>query len=357
MQRHVSGRINHRGQPFRELPLELDGFRRRCQQRGSAEPLYPLLAKHGLQFGPAFRTLRELRTGRQDDGTLEGMGLLELPPAVRSDGHLLHPVLLDGCFQTLIAAAGNATGEHLYLPVAIEKLRLVAPAATRVWACVRIRSMSRELAVADLWIVSESGVVLAEGQGFEGQLLEKRDRSNSSGHRYRLSWVPVDRADQIGDRASFDVLRPQAEIEPVLREAERTVAADPVHMDRAALEPGLNELALAYVARACSALGLSFEVGARSSRRLPTASAPRHVERLWNRLVEALLESGVLASHGEELVVERASEKNDPDAMAAQLERHASTAHDLPLIRRAGEALASVLRGEVDGARVICRRR
>ncbi|HXX68125.1 MAG TPA: SDR family NAD(P)-dependent oxidoreductase [Polyangiaceae bacterium] len=353
VQRHVSGRINHRGQAFPELPFELDGFRRTCAQLGSAHALYPLLAKRGLHFGPTFRSLRELRTGRQADGTLEGMGLLELPSPVRSEGHLLHPVLLDGCFQTLIAVVGNATGEHLYLPLAIDKLRLIPTAETRVWACVRVRSVSRERATADLWIVSESGDVLAEAQGFEGQLLEKRDRSTPRGHRYRLSWVPVDRPDQIWDRASFEVLRPQAEIHRVLREAERTVAADPVHADRAALEPRLNALSLAYGARACSALGLSFEMGACWSRRLPTPSAPRHVERLWNRLVAALLEAGVLAPHGDELVVERALEKNDPQALALELEGHASIAQDLPLIRRAGEALASVLRGEIDGSRVL----
>lgn len=354
VQRHASGRINHRGQPFPALPFDLESFGRRCQNPRSAEALYPLLAKQGLQFGPTFQAIRELRTGREDDGAFTTMGLLELPPHVRSESHLLHPVLLDGCFQTLIAAAGSATGEHLYLPVAIRRLGLTSLGDDRrVWGCVRVRSVSRELTVADLWIVTESGAVVAEAQGFEGQLLDRRNAAHASGHRHRLSWVPVDRPDQILDRASFEVLRPQAEIEPVLREAGRTVAADPAHADRGALEPRLNALALAYGARACTALGLSWEVGARWPRRLPTASPPRHLERLWNRLVQAFLESGMLASHGDALVVERPREEHDPDALAAELASHASVAHDLPLIRRAGEALAPVLRGELEGASIL----
>jgi acyl transferase domain-containing protein/NADPH:quinone reductase-like Zn-dependent oxidoreductase/NADP-dependent 3-hydroxy acid dehydrogenase YdfG/aryl carrier-like protein len=353
VQRHVSGRINHRGQPFPTRPFDVEQFRQRCHPRGSAEALYPRLARLGLQLGPTFRSLRELRGGRREDGAHEVLAVVELAPDVRSDGHLVHPTLLDGCFQTLIVAAGSAIGERLYLPVAIDKLRLAATAEPRLWACVRVRSLSPKLAVADLWMVTESGAVVAEVQGLEGQLLESPDRRASSSHRYRLTWVPVDRPDQVQNRASSQVLRPQTEVEPRLHEAERTATTDPVHAERAVIEPRLSTLSLAYGIRACRALGFSFERGARWPRRLSTPDSSRRLDRLWNRLLTALVENGVLSTNGDELVVERAPALGDPDELAADLAQRTSIALDLSLIQRAGQALAGVLRGNINGTQVL----
>ena len=91
-------------------PVDVEAVRGRCPHRRPPEAWYELFAAHGLRYGPTLRPVRELVHGAG-----EALATLEMPAACADgfDGFTLHPSLLDGALQTvvaLIAADGAAAG-------------------------------------------------------------------------------------------------------------------------------------------------------------------------------------------------------------------------------------------------------
>ncbi|MGZ8219147.1 SDR family NAD(P)-dependent oxidoreductase, partial [Methylomagnum sp.] len=72
---------------------DVAAIRARCVRDIPVGPLYDGFKARGLDYGPAFRALRELRGGDN-----EALARLELPPEVRAgaEGFVLHPSLMDG---------------------------------------------------------------------------------------------------------------------------------------------------------------------------------------------------------------------------------------------------------------------
>lgn len=165
--RHAHGRLVDAA-GIRPRPAEgPDALRRRLPERMDAEGIYERFKAVGLDYGPAFRGI--LDTWRIDG---EALGQVALPggDAPGGHGHLLHPALLDACFQVTLAAlpvpsrSGRAQGA--YLPVSVERLRLHAPPPPRAWSHVRLREASRDALTADIVILDDDGRVHAEVTGF-----------------------------------------------------------------------------------------------------------------------------------------------------------------------------------------------
>jgi hypothetical protein len=85
------------------------------------ETHYRLASQLGLDYGPAFQGLLNARFGQD---LLEAQ--VELPPALSQDQYLLHPAVLNLCFQSLVNFIGDAArgvqGVAL-LPVKMGRIR------------------------------------------------------------------------------------------------------------------------------------------------------------------------------------------------------------------------------------------
>ncbi|MGJ7905895.1 SDR family NAD(P)-dependent oxidoreductase [Actinopolyspora sp. H202] len=103
----------------------------------STEPvrLYPALRAAGQEYGPAFRPVR-----RAHAGDANAVAELALPTEAGSvQEFLAHPVLTDGCLQTLVAAAIGTEGPagiELFVPVELRDVRLFrrVPSGVRCYA-------------------------------------------------------------------------------------------------------------------------------------------------------------------------------------------------------------------------------
>ena len=124
------------------------------------------LAGRGLDYGPAFRGLAELRRGAG-----EALARVELPEAAGGDaGYRLHPALLDACFHAMIGALPDG-GADAWLPVEVAVVRAARRPVGPVWCHVRVVATAREdRRAADFVIVDEAGTV-AEIQGLVVQRL------------------------------------------------------------------------------------------------------------------------------------------------------------------------------------------
>lgn len=96
--------------PPGSTPVELDGF-------------YERLAARGLQYGPAFRALREAHRHGADV-----YGTLELPAGQDTAGYRIHPALLDAGLHLLFAGAQAGTTDVL-VPFELQHARMADIAA------------------------------------------------------------------------------------------------------------------------------------------------------------------------------------------------------------------------------------
>ncbi|GAA3854940.1 non-ribosomal peptide synthetase/type I polyketide synthase [Streptomyces sedi] len=173
---HATGTVRG-GQP-RPFGPPLDTERVRGFRREAGSEVYARLAGHGYHYGPAFQGIEELWLGPG-----EALARLRLPEAAVDEGvsggtdHQLHPVLLDSCFQTLLAHAladePPREGGAVRLPVAIDEVRLTPAGDRPLWVRAVVTEATDELLVGDLTVYADDGTPLGAVTGFRAADVER----------------------------------------------------------------------------------------------------------------------------------------------------------------------------------------
>jgi acyl transferase domain-containing protein/pimeloyl-ACP methyl ester carboxylesterase/short-subunit dehydrogenase/acyl carrier protein len=112
----------------------------RCRQPLDPAGFYQALADAGLTYGPRFRGVTQLWRGER-----EALGRLQLPDVTAGDAsaYQIHPALLDSCFQVFAAALppeAAETGQVIYLPVGLGRLRLVRAPGASAWGHAQLQA-------------------------------------------------------------------------------------------------------------------------------------------------------------------------------------------------------------------------
>lgn len=168
----VMGKIRPLRQRALLLPVDLDAVRERCQQCLPGVPFYQGLVRRGLQLGPAFQVVENVFTG---DG--EALGIMHWPGTSEEQQRdfLVHPLLLDGCFQTIVSLVASQIGgaqDHLYLPVSLEQFRLyrAAQPGSRFYSYIRLVQQGIDYYKVNGVLLDEAGEVIAEIMGLRVQM-------------------------------------------------------------------------------------------------------------------------------------------------------------------------------------------
>ncbi len=142
--------------------IDLENLRRRCPRQISPEEIYRRLERTGLHYGAAFRTIQSARSG---DG--EALAHLCLAEDLSRDANQygIHPTLLDGCLQTVIAARG-ADDDDLFLPISVDHFEMHRTDLREVWVHTKIAASSAETFSANIVIADFSGKIVARLTGF-----------------------------------------------------------------------------------------------------------------------------------------------------------------------------------------------
>lgn len=188
---HCSGKIS-RASPTAPVPdpVELQSLRVACPEEHSGTASYERFAKNGFQFGEAFRGIT--RVFRRDG---EALGEVQLADGLPANGYIFHPALLDSCFQVLLSTlTPDQTGDGLFLPVRLGRLRWFARPNGKVWSHVRLRAADASALTADIWILNETGGVLAVVEDFHCTALEPSAKRNAAADKdfYETSWREAD---------------------------------------------------------------------------------------------------------------------------------------------------------------------
>ncbi|HEY3919577.1 MAG TPA: SDR family NAD(P)-dependent oxidoreductase, partial [Stellaceae bacterium] len=190
---------------------DLDRARQRCRRGFDVDALYQTLAHKGIALGPSFRWIAAIAGGEG-----EAVAHLMRPPALRGEVAPLHPGLIDGCFQALLATVERDV-PGTFVPFAVEHLACrLGHLGHEFWCHAKLKAPPADgSASADLTLYDAAGAVVAAFAG-----LELRDIGDDSATVspaisdmiYAVNWVAAPPAAPIagmrrwlvlGDRGGF----------------------------------------------------------------------------------------------------------------------------------------------------------
>ena len=355
------------GAPGAVERVDLDSLKRELSPLNAAT-LYVARAATGIDLGPSFRTLGKIwaRPG-------EALGEVSLPEVFGSGRLDIHPLVLDGCFQSVAAAriAGSAEDETTYLPFGWERLWLTTGALPeRVLCHVRMsespglsngeEAEPAEALSGELRIYSPEGILLG---GLDGYTIKRATRAAL------LSAV------EGIDELLYEVVWRDQPLVPAIVSADflpdpATVAGNSVPLadyleeegvaraDRSALLTDLERWSRSRALWVLEALGWQRKTGDAvepEDLRQRLGVIDDH-KRLFRRLLEMLARCGVLEEQGDIFVVKVAAGDPlpdelppDPNAIADRLaKQHPHGVTEIGLFGRCGTALPDVLQGRMD---------
>jgi acyl transferase domain-containing protein/acyl carrier protein len=200
---------------------DLAGIRAALPASLTPGDLYADLAARGLNYGPRFQTITALHRG---DG--EVLARIEATAAFADEplAYRIHPTLLDGCFQALIAAIGSGTEQPGFVPVGIQELRLNRDFPATVWCHGRVTELSARFVRCDFAVCDEQGMVIAEITGLNCQAIASSaidaagahlasrgyeylwEEQAATGHASRTGrWLLIGDQDEMADELSLSL--------------------------------------------------------------------------------------------------------------------------------------------------------
>ena len=145
---------------------------------------YDDLARIGLMYGPSFQTVKELYFHPEQNSVL---ARIEIDSKLKANlsKYKLHPTLLDGCFQTLMAMLRDS--ESTYLPTHIGELCYYSDEPPSALWCVGklVDKNSRQL-TCNLSLVDDDGHTIATIRGLKATAASKPERTDRWGDKVKL---------------------------------------------------------------------------------------------------------------------------------------------------------------------------
>ncbi|HWO66398.1 MAG TPA: polyketide synthase dehydratase domain-containing protein, partial [Umezawaea sp.] len=345
--RSARGRFQ-RGHLREPVTVDLSEVRDRCGTVHQAIDVYSTLDRAGYAYGPALTGIRSLAVG--DD---EVLARIQVPYLLRgkTSDYLLHPAVLDACFQSAIVhprpdGSGGLSPLRCLL-TGVDEVVLHDGVRLPAWCHTRVRAADETGLCADLSLLDEHGRVLAEFRGLRGTVVPG---TADSLPRYELVWQRDRGVEPAGSAFATGP-------ESVRAELAEFAAAQSLRLDHDRYAgdygPVVRELCGRHVARCLRELGVDLAPGAVVA--VPPTVTDRH-RGAMAVFLGFLLEDGVLQQDTEDGTVTRVrrSPSTDVDALLeAALADHPACAQELLLVDRVGRRLAAIVTGATDPLSVL----
>ncbi|MBI2570996.1 MAG: SDR family NAD(P)-dependent oxidoreductase [Candidatus Schekmanbacteria bacterium] len=209
-------------------PAGLAEARRRCGPTLSPDAHYEAMARCGIGYGPAFRTLAQVAANEHES-------LVEVD-GERHDGagpFVVHPAVLDACLQAVATLPGVLSGTAV-LPVRLAGARVFRPARGRLLCHARRGEEGGQSSTevsARLRILRPDGEVVAEVDALTLRRTRIDEVAPTEPERYAVVWRPRPR----GDRGVPATPPPESTI-------QRPTTSPPVARGRRDLSPSPDRL-------------------------------------------------------------------------------------------------------------------
>jgi acyl transferase domain-containing protein/acyl carrier protein len=188
--------VNSQAAPPQNLSPE--SIQSRCEEYLSQSEHYRELADRGLQYGASFRGVEHLW---RRDGEAIALISIRNDSSTNSGKYVIHPALLDACFQALAAALPRDTAQtgrpRMYLPADLDSLRIYAAPGAVAWSYATLQPDARagaETLKGDVFLLDERGQFVAEARGLgmrrRGNDTHDEADQNLVDWLYEISWKP-----------------------------------------------------------------------------------------------------------------------------------------------------------------------
>ncbi len=328
--------------PARQFPIDTDAPGAIALD---ATQHYALASRMGLDYGPAFQGLRQAWVNQR-----ELLAQLDIPASIQPDlsRHILHPALLDVCFQSLLdifhreIQAGNGA---TLLPVRVGRLRFFG--GEPAWFRARLIKQNPRSVLAEFELLDASGETVAQLEGcrFRAAALGQRGPVLPALWRHTLRLQPHPRDLQPIPIAASKVLVQQAcrtlsELEPKLHRRDHFHGTVPL----------LDALVGTFAFEALRDLAEEESNWLEAALADP-AQVPETVRPLFAWLIGLLHEEGLLVPEAGSW---RLLTENSPPAAEAIwraiLGDYPNALPDLVFVGQVGRHLADLLTGRIDAA-------
>jgi len=144
--------------------IDVKGIQERCTKVADGVQAYPEFKKLGLGLGPSFQVLQEIY--KNED---EMLGIMKVPKVCENEfkNYLLHPSLLDGTGQTVMAAhllsESEESSEGLFVPYSFGEVEILHPLTENCYSYIqKVDEPNSNLSKANLIITDENGKILVK---------------------------------------------------------------------------------------------------------------------------------------------------------------------------------------------------
>ncbi len=361
--RHTTGLARRLTPQSRSGVFDADEVLKRCTKTVTSDECYRRFDALGLKYGAAFKGIDQIWAGPS-----EAFGKIAVPDVIAEDRSLyhLHPALLDACWQVFVGTlALSSRAEELrggmYLPVGVDSIRVWGSLQARMWCHAVARTDDTAGQSGDVLIYDQDGNLLVEVLGLASRRFgaeTERSSDSSRGLVYREQWIA--QALPGADRGELrcDLPGPREIADQLVPEIDRLVARLERNKYYEKLEPQTRSLGVAYIVEAFRKLGEPLDIG----RELKLDSlitnlgiAPVH-SRQVRRLLLVLEQEGMLArSDGGWRVVglPPAIDLETTWTSWSEWAEFSAYTAELMLVRRCGERLADVLKGDLNALELL----
>ncbi len=177
------------------VTFDVDSAGDRCSKYFNQDNVYRHFRKLGLEYGPFFQGISELRQGND-----EILMTLDVNPEILDSlgNYHLHPVVGDLCLQA-IAATLPLTEEssgNVYLPVSIDSIHLLSPVTDIKYVHAKINHQDEAYLTCDIALLDASGKPFVILKNAKAKAIGVGSGHASKPQKiYHLDWLLQDRAD------------------------------------------------------------------------------------------------------------------------------------------------------------------
>jgi acyl transferase domain-containing protein len=167
-------------------PPSLSAWRQRCGEFRDGAHYYRVFQNLGFDYGPTFRVIDSVAIG---DGC--ALARLALDPSLSKDfeQYVLHPTLIDGALQAVVALLATEEGGVPHLPFAIDEIEILGSLTPNCHALVErvgdAHGAGAGILQFNIHLLSESGESLVKITHFHVRALVPTtpQRSDAAGDR------------------------------------------------------------------------------------------------------------------------------------------------------------------------------
>jgi len=181
--------------------VPLAAIQARCISEISGPECYRQFQNMGFHYGSSFQTIKRLWIGNQ-----EALGHIHIPAHITPHlpDYQLHPVVLDACFQMLLAISAMTDVKErdqmdMYLPVGVDCIRVYGLPIMDMRCHAELIKQEASFLEGRIVLCDEGGNILVDIQGFRVQSLDNAAAASLSSATlprpdswlYDLQWQPV----------------------------------------------------------------------------------------------------------------------------------------------------------------------